>query len=96
VGPIVAAIPCVIVASTVGVNTAAITVIYLFVQQQVENNIVIPRLMKQQTGVSPLIVMVAILIGGKLLGVIGALLAVPTAAIIQTFIREYLESKETA
>lgn len=96
VGPIVAAIPCVIVASTVGLNTAVITAIYLFVQQQVENNIVIPRLMKQQTGVSPLIVMVAILVGGELLGVIGALLAVPTAAVIQTFIREYLESKETA
>jgi len=94
VGPIVAAIPAVIVASTVSTNTALITATYLFVQQQVENNIIIPRLMKSQTGVSPLIVMVAILIGGEFLGVIGALLAVPTAAVIQILIRDYLDSRE--
>lgn len=96
VGPIVAAVPCVIVASSVGFNTAVITAIYLFVQQQVENNIIIPRLMKQQTGVSPLVVMIAILVGAELLGVIGALLAVPTAAIIQILIREHLDSREPA
>lgn len=94
VGPIVAAVPCILVASTVSANTALITAIYLFVQQQVENNLIIPRLMKSQTGVSPLIVMVAILVGGEFLGVIGALLAVPTAAVIQIFIREYLDARE--
>lgn len=96
VGPIVAAIPCILVASTVSANTAIITAVYLFVQQQVENNIIIPSLMKSQTGVSPLIVMIAILVGGEFLGVIGALLAVPTAAVIQIFIREYLDSREPA
>jgi predicted PurR-regulated permease PerM len=96
VGPIIAAIPAILVASTVGANTAIITAIYLFVQQQVENNVIIPRLMKSQTGVSPLIVMIAILIGGELLGVIGALLAVPTAAVIQILLREYLESRDPA
>jgi predicted PurR-regulated permease PerM len=94
VGPIMAAVPAILVASTVSGNTALITAIYLFVQQQIENNIIIPRLMKSQTGVSPLIVMVAILIGGEFLGVIGALLAVPTAAVIQILIRDYLDSRE--
>jgi predicted PurR-regulated permease PerM len=94
VGPIVAAVPAVLVATTVSTNTALITAAYLFVQQQVENNFIIPRLMKSQTGVSPLIVMVAILIGGEYLGVIGALLAVPTAAVIQILIRDYLDSRE--
>ena len=96
VGPIAAAIPAVIVASTMGTNTALITAGYLFVQQQVENNLIIPRLMKSQTGVSPLIVMVAILVGGEFLGVIGALLAVPTAAVIQIFLRDYLENRDPA
>jgi predicted PurR-regulated permease PerM len=96
VGPITAAIPAIIVASTVSANTAIITAVYLFVQQQVENNVIIPRLMKSQTGVSPLIVMVAILVGGEFLGVIGALLAVPTAAVIQIFLRDYLESRDQA
>ena len=96
VGPIIAAIPCILVASTVSANTAVITAVYLFVQQQIENNVIIPSLMKSQTGVSPLIVMIAILVGGEFLGVIGALLAVPTAAVIQIFIREYLDSREPA
>ena len=94
VGPIISAVPALIVAFTVSPNTALITAAYLFVQQQVENNIIIPRLMKSQTGVSPLIVMVAILVGGEFLGVIGALLAVPTAAVIQIFLRDYLDSRE--
>ena len=96
VGPIIAAVPAVLVAMTVSPNTALITAAYLFVQQQVENNIIIPRLMKSQTGVSPLVVMVAILVGGEFLGVIGALLAVPTAAVIQILIRDYLDSREPA
>jgi len=96
VGPIIAAIPCILVAATVSPNTAIITAVYLFVQQQVENSVIIPSLMKSQTGVSPLIVMIAILVGGEFLGVIGALLAVPTAAVIQIFIREYLDSREPA
>ena len=87
-------LPAILVAMTVSPNTAIITTVYLFVQQQVENNIIIPRLMKSQTGVSPLIVMVAILVGGEFLGVIGALLAVPTAAVIQILIRDYLDSRE--
>ncbi len=96
VGPIAAGIPAVLVAATVSPNAAIITAAYLFVQQQVENNIIIPRLMKSQTGVSPLIVMIAILVGGEFLGVIGALLAVPTAAVIQIFLRDYLETRDPA
>ncbi len=96
VGPIIAAVPCILVAATVSPNTAIITAVYLFVQQQIENNLIIPNLMKSQTGVSPLVVMVAILVGGEFLGVIGALLAVPTAAVIQILLREYLDSREPA
>jgi predicted PurR-regulated permease PerM len=50
--------------------------------------------MQKQTGVSPIIVMVAILCGGLLLGVVGALLAVPTAAIMQIMVREYLNYRD--
>lgn len=94
IGPIMAAIPAILVASTVGVNTAIIVTIYLFVQQQIENNLIIPRLMQKQTGINPILVMVAILIGGSLLGVLGALLAVPTAAVIQILVLEYLNHRD--
>lgn len=94
IGPIIAAVPAVLVAATVGADTAIIVAIYLFVQQQLENNIIIPRLMQKQTGINPILVMVAILIGGSLLGVLGALLAVPTAAILQILILEYLNHRD--
>ena len=90
IGPVMAAVPAVLVGATVGTNTAVIVTIFMFVQQQIENNVIIPRLMQKQTGISPILVMVAILVGGSLLGVLGALLAVPTAAILQILVREYL------
>ena len=86
--------PAILVGATVGFNTAALVTVYLFVQQQLNANIIIPRLMQKQTGVSPIIVMVAILCGGLLLGVVGALLAVPTAAIMQIMVREYLNYRD--
>lgn len=58
-------------------------VIWAIVYQQVENTIIQPRIQKRAVGVHPLGVMVAVLFGGSLLGVMGALLAVPMAASLQ-------------
>jgi predicted PurR-regulated permease PerM len=60
-----------------------IWVVWAIVYQQVENTIIQPRIQKRAVGVHPLGVMVAVLFGGSLLGVIGALLAVPMAASLQ-------------
>lgn len=58
-------------------------VVWAIVYQQVENTLIQPRIQKRAVGVHPLGVMVAVLFGGSLLGVAGALLAVPVAASIQ-------------
>jgi len=58
-------------------------VIWAVVYQQVENTVIQPRIQKRAVGVHPLGVMVAVLFGGTLLGVMGALLAVPIAASLQ-------------
>jgi len=50
----------------------------------------VPRIMSRQLGVSPVTVIVALLIGGSLLGIVGAILAVPTAAIVQVVAHELL------
>ncbi|WP_084270169.1 AI-2E family transporter [Patulibacter minatonensis] len=60
-----------------------IWVVWAVVYQQVENTIIQPRIQRRAVGVHPLGVMVAVLFGGSLLGVIGALLAVPMAASLQ-------------
>ena len=83
VGPILAAIPAVAVASTMSFQKVILVVIFFVVQQQFENHVLVPKVMSRQVGVSAVTVIVALLIGGNLLGIVGAILAVPTAAILQ-------------
>lgn len=88
IGPIIAAIPAIAVAASVSGGTAVWTAIFFLVQQQVENHVLVPKVMERQVGISPAMVIVALLIGGSLLGVMGAILAVPTAAIGQVVYQE--------
>jgi predicted PurR-regulated permease PerM len=90
VGPVLAAIPAVAVAATVSLNKVVLVIIFFVVQQQIENHVLVPKVMERQVGVSAVTVIVALLIGGKLLGIAGAILAVPTAAILQVLITEWL------
>ena len=90
VGPILSAIPAVAVAFTVSPATALFVAIFFLVQQQVENHVLVPKVMERQVGVSAGIVIIALLIGGSLLGIVGAILAVPTAAIIQVVFQELM------
>lgn len=71
-----------------------IWVIVLIVYQQVENNVVQPMVYRRTVNVHPVLVIIAILIGSSLLGVLGALLAIPIAAGIQVVIRELWAIRE--
>jgi predicted PurR-regulated permease PerM len=68
-------------------------VIFYFVYQQVENAFLTPRIMKSQVELSSAIVIVALLVGGELAGIPGALVAVPSAVLIGEFVQEYLTYK---
>lgn len=83
VGPLLSAVPAAAVAFTVSPTLAISVAVFFFLQQQFENHILVPKVMERQVGVSAAAVIIALLIGGTLLGVIGAILAVPTAAILQ-------------
>jgi predicted PurR-regulated permease PerM len=88
VGPVLSAIPAIAVASTVSINKVLFVIVFFIVQQQFENHVLVPKVMQRQVGVSPVTVIVALLIGGKLLGIVGAILAVPSAAILQVLFSE--------
>ncbi|HEX2052565.1 MAG TPA: AI-2E family transporter [Actinomycetota bacterium] len=88
VGALVGAVLCVLVASFVGIGTALITAIYILVYQQVENYVISPRIMKKAVDLSPAAVIISVLIGGSLLGFVGALLALPMAAAAKIVVRE--------
>lgn len=92
VGPIIAAVTAVFVAFITGAPIWKILVaVLIFVAvQQLEGQILVPKIMQKAVGLSPIVVILAILIGNKLLGIGGAVLAVPIAAGIQVFIEEYI------
>jgi len=91
VGPILAAVPAIALAATVSPQTALFTALFCWGQQFVENNFLVPRIMERQVGVSPVTIIIALLTGSTLLGFLGAILAVPTAAIVQVLVQEYLD-----
>ncbi|MFH1456623.1 MAG: AI-2E family transporter [Patescibacteria group bacterium] len=93
VGPIVGSIPAIFIAFSDSLFKTLLVVILYIIVQQLENHILVPRVMEKATGLNPVVVIVAILIGGKLGGVIGALLAVPVAVMINIFINEFVPHK---
>ena len=93
VGPIISAVPALAVAATVSLKTVVFVLIFFVLQQQLENHILVPKIMSRQVGVSAVTVIVALLIGASLLGIVGAILAVPTAAILQVVAGELLREE---
>lgn len=94
VGPFLSAVPAILVALSVSPRTAILVAVFTLVQQQLENNVLVPKVMARQVGVSAVIVIVALMLGGALLGIVGAMLAVPTAAIVQVVIQELLDERD--
>ena len=75
-------------------TSTIVWVIVFIVYQQVENNVIQPVVYRRTVNVAPLAVIVAILIGGSLLGILGALVAIPVAATIQIIVRDLWENRE--
>lgn len=89
IGPIVAGAMAVIVAYTTEPIKAIFVLILYVLVQQLENNFVVPKVMQKAVGLSPVIIIFAILVGAKLLGMVGAILAVPLAASISVIAQEW-------
>ena len=95
VGPLLSAVPAVAVALTVSPGLALGVAGYCWGLQLLENNVLVPKVMGETVGLSAVTVIASLLIGSELLGFVGALLAVPTAAIIQVLFEElYLADKD--
>jgi len=88
VGPLISAVPAVAVALTVSPSLALAVAVFFMVQQGLENNFLVPKVLGKQVGLSAVSVIIALAIGTELLGIVGALLAVPTAGILQVLLEE--------
>jgi predicted PurR-regulated permease PerM len=94
VGPWIGGVPAVIVALTMGWDTALITAIIIVSMQTLENWVLVPRVMKGAVGLTPLTVFLAILTGTQFMGVTGAILAIPIAAGIQVILSNYFAARQ--
>jgi predicted PurR-regulated permease PerM len=83
VGPLIGAIPAVIVGFTVSPVTGLLVAALYMVIQALENNVLVPKVMSSNVGLNPLVIIIAIVGGGTLNGIIGALLAIPLAGTLQ-------------
>ncbi len=96
VGSILAAIPAVFLAYVSGGMTLALIVVGIYlVVQQLEGHLIYPMVMKKVVGVSPMISITALVVGGMLAGFLGVLIAVPVAAAIMEFVSD-LEARKVA
>jgi predicted PurR-regulated permease PerM len=88
VGPIIAAVPAVMVAAIYSPWKALFVVLLYLLIQQLENYIIVPRVMSRAVELHPLAVLLALMIGAELMGVLGAVLSVPVAAAISVIVEE--------
>lgn len=90
-GPVLGAVPAIAVAlvATSPLNALIVGLLMIVLVQQLEGNFIVPKVMEKAVGISPVNVILALLIGGKLYGIVGALLAVPIAAILAVLVQEW-------
>ena len=94
-GPWLGAIPAVLVALTMGAEIALLVAVFILLLQSLENWVLVPRVMRGAVGLTPLTVFVAIIAGTQLMGITGAILAIPIAAGLQVILTEYMNQRRS-
>jgi len=93
IGPILAASPAVILAFFQSSFLALLVIILYIVVQQLQNYLIVPQVMKRTVGLNPVVIIIVLLVGGKLAGLLGIVLAVPAAAAIAEFLKDLQKKK---
>lgn len=88
-GPVLGAIPAVLMALTTGdLTTVILVTLVFFVVQQLENHLIYPLVVSKVVGISPVLIILAIVIGVILAGFVGVVIAVPLAGVLQEFLND--------
>ena len=87
IGPIISAVPAVLLAATAGLEPVIAALILYTLVQQIENNVLVPKIQGDAVEMHPAAVMFAIIIGGALAGLLGAILALPVTAAARDVVR---------
>jgi len=96
VGPLLGAIPAALVALSIGPQKLVWVIVATVIIQQVENSLLVPRVMRKAVGVNPFVSLLAIFAFSSLFGIAGALMAIPIAAIVQLLLDRFVFHPEAA
>jgi len=93
-GPVLSAVPAIFLAFTQSPLKALLVLALYVLIQQIENNILVPKVMQRAVGLNPIISIIALLVGAKIAGLIGVILAIPVATAVSVIAREFWATKE--
>ena len=91
IGPIIGAVPAIFLAFTVSPTMGFLVLLLYVVIQQLENNILVPTIMRKAVGLNPIVSILVILVGAKIFGIIGAVLSIPVATVVAVFLSDFFE-----
>lgn len=94
IGPFIAGTTAFLIVAGDSVAKAVFVVLFFILIQQIEGNIITPILTKRFVGLPPVLVLVALAVGGSLWGILGAILIVPLAGILYEFLRDFLRQRK--
>ncbi len=92
VGPIISGALAIFLTIFLSPFKALLVLILFLLIQQIENHLLVPKIMQRTTGLNPVVSIIALLIGGKLGGIVGLLLAIPVTLVVSVFINDMLQS----
>jgi predicted PurR-regulated permease PerM len=95
VGPLLGAVPAALVALSIGSDKLIWVIVATAVIQQLENSLLVPRIMKKAVGVNPFVTLLALFAFGSIFGLAGALMAIPIAAMIQLALNHFVFQQAT-
>jgi len=94
IGPIFSTIPAFIVGVAQAPFLGLVAIALYFIVQQLENHLVVPYVMKKAVGLSPIVTLITLIIGGQLFGVLGMILAIPLALFLETLLTEIKKQRK--
>lgn len=92
-GPILGAIPAVFLVFFQSPIKALLVIGLYILIQQIENNILVPKVMQKAVGLNPIISITVLMIGAKVAGIVGALLAIPVATALSVVVKDFFDVK---
>lgn len=92
IGPMISGTFGVLIALSQSFTLGLLALVLYIIIQQAENHILIPNIMRKATGLNPIVTLIAVLLGGRLAGIVGVILSVPVATVISIILADFFST----